>query len=168
MPGHLISVRMETISAPETDYLVCMQSAVHQMSSCEDEQDGQVLVHANGSVPIHNALHKLHAIGAEDRKACIASASAEFQGVEGESIQTDASVVHNPSVSGSAQQSTGDQGGSIGQDTRGQPELLELIDACSEHESLTELIAADAKRFSYGSDEVLCSLCKTMACLPVL
>jgi len=47
-------------------------------------------------------------------------------------------------------------------------EMLELMDACGVHESLKELIAADAQCFDYSADELLCSMCsniRTVSCL---
>ena len=40
--------------------------------------------------------------------------------------------------------------------------MLELMDACGVHESLKELIAADAQRFDYSADERLCSMCSSI------
>ena len=47
-------------------------------------------------------------------------------------------------------------------------EMLELLDACGVHESLKELISADAQCFDYSADELLCSMCsniRTVSCL---
>ena len=40
--------------------------------------------------------------------------------------------------------------------------MLELMDACVVRESLKELIAADAQRFDYSADELLCSMCSSI------
>ena len=47
-------------------------------------------------------------------------------------------------------------------------ELLELMDACGVHESLKELIAADAQCFDYNADELLCSMCSNMRAVSCL
>lgn len=47
-------------------------------------------------------------------------------------------------------------------------EMLELMDACGVHESLKELLAADAQCCDYSADELLCSMCsniRTVSCL---
>jgi len=47
-------------------------------------------------------------------------------------------------------------------------EMLELMDACGVHESLKELIAADAQCFDYKADELLCSMCSNIRAVSCL